>query len=125
MDEIRVSEQGLQRTLFYVVLVSASILLSLLLLFTPYYIPFAIAIGIILIIISVKFPLVALLLYIGVITLRPGEVLNIPYLAKIAAGACLLGWIGKFLKTRKPVPMIPLTKTMLFFFLSITASVAT
>ncbi len=95
------------------------------LLLAPAYIVFSIVAALVLLAVALKSPYTAFLIYVIVILLRPGEVFGLPYIAKLTGGACLAGWMFNMIQTKQIAPLTPLSKTMLAFFVAVSASVLT
>jgi probable O-glycosylation ligase (exosortase A-associated) len=103
----------------------ASVILATLLLLAPAYIAFSIVAALVLLAVALKSPYAAFLIYVVVILLRPGEVFGIPYIAKLTGGASLAGWVFNLMQSKRIAPLTPLSKTMLAFFVAVSASVLT
>ncbi len=126
MNRISVIPQyKLKKSLFFIIYGLVSLILGVLLLTTPYYLPFALVIGILVFILTLKYPFVGLIGYMAVIFLRPGETLGIPYATKLVAGSCFLVWIINAAREKEVAPLTKLNTVMLLFFVTITLSVVT
>jgi len=126
MNRISVIPQyKLKKSLLYIIYALISAILGVLLLTTPYFLPFALVVGLLIFILTLKYPFMGLVGYLAVIFLRPGETLGIPYATKLVAGFCLLVWIINAAQEKKIAPLTRLNSMMLLFFVAITLSVVT
>jgi probable O-glycosylation ligase (exosortase A-associated) len=100
----------------------AIVVLPMMLIFMPYYIPFGLVIGSIGMILIIKYPYYGLIVYMTVIFLRPGETLGIPLVTKASAGAVLVSLIVNIALKKRIAPWTALNITMLAFFAAVSLS---
>jgi len=123
MNQQYITQEKLKWLILIAGSVIAVIVMPLMLLYLPYYVPFGLVLGIIGFILVLRYPFYGLIGYMLVIFLRPGETLMIPNVAKVAAGACLISLIVKIIMEKRIAPWTAMTVTMLVFFAAVTASV--
>ncbi|UCC80213.1 MAG: O-antigen ligase family protein [Candidatus Zixiibacteriota bacterium] len=125
MDRFFLTEQKLKKIIGGAGLVAISIGLALSLLFLPPYITFFLVIGVAWLALIFRWPFLGLIGYLLVVLLRPSEVYGIPYVAKAAAGSCLLVLLAHIVQQRKFPTVNSAYKAMLFFSAAVALSVMT
>lgn len=102
-----------------------SIGLALSLLFLPPLLTFFLVIGVAWLVLIFRWPFLGVIGYLLVVLLRPSEVYGIPYVAKAAAGSCLLVLLAHIVQQRKFPAVNSAYKAMLFFSAAAALSVMT